>query len=408
MESTNLVFHLQRMLKLLLEEQASPPTSPSRGSALHLRPCLEFLLHEGVLDILVTLAQADSPPGIRPFIFSVFIFLLETLRYPLLPESSCHLPLRRLVLVCSLTKASPTESQEIKFLTMLTAKVKQLPDLVHIFLDSSCSSAAVPCSFDTSRQPSGHSSRSGVEEKMHNIERLAINVRAALDCLRSRHALAAALTNYLDSPDLVVALQAMEALLAVAGLESDLAAGALLEGSPLLTTLQERLNCLVVALPGDIEAARLEEVEVAWGQVQEQEVGSFPGRQEVANLLAFLDYLDCLARVAHPLVAAGVGEVVRETLLETVLQPKLETDKEEELLLGLALTAQVWLHIKSDTLALVFSCWLLGPLPPAPPSLLLSSLLNLASSPSATAMEVIRLFDVLLSTPCPYILDRWP
>ena len=49
-----------------------------------------------------------------------------------------HQPLRRLVLVCTLTKASPTETQEIKFITMLYGKFREAPDLIHNYLVSSC------------------------------------------------------------------------------------------------------------------------------------------------------------------------------------------------------------------------------------------------------------------------------
>ena len=171
-------------------------------------------------------------------------------------------------MVCSLTKASPTETQEIKFLTTLVGKVRQCPDLIHIFLDS-CSpdTAVTPCSFDASREASGRTSRTGKELNMHNIERLAINVRAALDCLASRHTLAAALTNYIDSADYVLGLQAMEALLLVASLESDIAAEALVSGSSLLPSLLQRLEQLHTALPGDLDPSCLEEVEVSWAQV---------------------------------------------------------------------------------------------------------------------------------------------
>ena len=181
-------------------------------------------------------------------------------------QAACHQPLRRLVMVCSLTKASPTETQEIKFLTTLVGKIRQCPDLIHIFLDS-CSSPDTPASFDTSREASGGSSRTGREINMHNIERLAINVRAALDCLASRHTLAAALTNYIDSADYVLGLQAMEALLVVASLESDMAAEALVTGSSLLPSLLQRLEQLHLALPGDLDPSCLEEVEVSWAQV---------------------------------------------------------------------------------------------------------------------------------------------
>ena len=90
--------------------------------------------------------------------------------------------------------------------------------------------------------------------------------------------------------------------------------------------------------------------------------------------------------------------------------PRLESSDEPTVLLGLALTAQVWLHIQSDQLALTFSEWLLGPLPPRgslPTHPLLASLLRLASLPGLQGMEAVRLFDVLLSTPCPYLLDRY-
>ena len=108
-EQTKLTFHLNKMLKLVVEDQQKLMPGGHGMSA-----SLEFVLHNNVLDILVTLCQADSPPGIRPYIFNVFIFLLEKVRYPLLPETACHQPMRRLVLVCTLTKASPTESQEIR------------------------------------------------------------------------------------------------------------------------------------------------------------------------------------------------------------------------------------------------------------------------------------------------------
>ena len=426
-ENTRLVFHLQKMLKLLVEEQAETPTtsptskgpsSPSRGRAMAMHPCLEFLLHQNVLDTLVTLCQADSPPGIRPFIFNVFIFLLESVRYPLLPEAACHQPLRRLVLVCALTKASPTETQEVKFLTMLCGKVRHTPDLIHIFLDSSCTSetAVTPCSFDTSRDGSGRVSRGGGQElvdkkvDMENIERLAINVRAALDSLQSRHALAAALTNYLDSADYILSLQAMEGLLLVAALDSDVAAQALINGSPFIPALIGRLDRLHYGLPPDLDPSRLEEVQVGWAQVHhlhpDLEDPTFKGRAEAVALLSFLDYLDSLARVAHTFVAAQLAQEVQEHFFVAVLQPRLEGEDENELLLGLSLTAQIWLHIQSDQMALTFSNWLLGSLPPAQPSHLLPRLLHLCQQPSLLGMEAMRLFDVLLSSPCPYILDR--
>ena len=222
-EATKLTFHLNKMLKLLVSEQ-----NEAAAGTGGISPSLEYLLKTGVLDILVTLCQADSPPGIRPYIINVFIFLLEKIKYQLLPETACHQPLRRLVLICSLTKASPTESQEIKFLTILCGKIRAKPDLVHIFLDWNVKEISVtPNSFNTSRESSGRVSTAGDTLDLANIERLAINVEAALNNIQNKHLIATALLNYLDSADYLLTCTAMESLSLIAALDNDLASKAL-------------------------------------------------------------------------------------------------------------------------------------------------------------------------------------
>lgn len=411
-EATKLTFHLNKMLKLLVEEQSSVPSSHQLTSSM------EFLLHQNVLDILVTLCQADSPPGIRPYIFNVFIFLLEKTKYAILPETSCHQPMRRLVLVCTLTKASPTESQEIKFITMLCGKIKRTPDLIHIFLDSNVKDMLVtPNSFDTSRQSSGRVSRDGHSVNLVNIEKLAINVKDALASLHSKHLLAAALLNYLDSADYLLSCSAMESLLLISGLESDLAAQALVTGSPFMSVLISRLVTFFTSIPTTVDPARLEEILVNWLQVhhyhsQDMEDPTFQGRTELLAFFSFVDFLDHLIRVSHSFVAQSLSIEISEQFFERHLEPMLlrGDSSESELLLGLALTSQTWLHIKSDKLAHSFSVWLLGESMPDQPTTvthtLRDKLISLCTKQGVLGLEAIRMFDVLLSSPCPYILDR--
>jgi len=412
-EATKLTFHINKMLKLLVEEQSST-------QVLHqLTPSLEFLLHHDVLDILVTLCQADSPPGIRPYIFNVFIFLLEKIKYALLPETSCHQPMRRLVLVCTLTKASPTESQEIKFITMLCGKIKRKPDLIHIFLDSSVKDVGVtPCSFDTSRQSSGRVSRDSQGVNLVNIEKLAINVKDALASLQNKHLLAAALLNYLDSADYILSCSAMESLLLISSLESDLAAQALITGSPFLSMLLSRLTTLFTSIPEKVEPARIEEILVNWVQAhhhhsEEMQDPTFIGRTELLAFFSFLDFLDHLIRLSHSFTAQCLATEIKEQFFEYYIEPMLLPEvgvNDDNLLYGLALTSQCWLHIKSDRLAHAFSVWLLGEELPNQVSSsshgLKERLLSLCSSSGIIGLESIRMFDILLSSPCPYILDR--
>ena len=96
-------------------------------------------------------------------------------------------------------------------------------------------------------------------------------------------------------------------------------------------------------------------------------------------------------------------QTYRTELLETVLEPLLlpavmEEEEERKTLLGLALVAQVWLHIRSDPLAREFCCWLLSPD-------LWTRLLQLLARDGVAGLESTRLLDTLLASPCPHLLD---
>jgi len=209
----------------------------------------------------------------------------------------------------------------------------------------------------------------------------------------------------------------MESLLLVSSLESDLAAQALITGSSFMPLLLSRLTNFYASIPSSVDPARLEEILVNWVQVhhyhsQEMEDPTFLGRTELLAFFSFLDFLDHLIRVSHTFVAQSLASEIKEQFFERLLEPKLISDslEESELLLGLAFTSQTWLHIKSDKLAHSFSVWLLGEsisdqhtLPPHP---LKNHLVHLCSRPGLVGLEAVRMFDVLLSSPCPYILDR--
>lgn len=59
--NTNVPFHLEELLQILIREQ----TSDQEKSELDSRECLEYLLDAKPLDLLVEKALSDTPPGIR-------------------------------------------------------------------------------------------------------------------------------------------------------------------------------------------------------------------------------------------------------------------------------------------------------------------------------------------------------
>merc|ERR1719154_271482 len=183
-----------------------------------------------------------------------------------------------------------------------------------------------------------------------------------------------------------------------------------------MAVLLSRLITFYTSIPTTVDPARLEEILVNWVQVhhyqsQEMEDPTFLGRTELLAFFSFLDFLDHLIRVSHSFVAQSLATEIREQFFERHLEPMLLGGdvSESELLLGLALTSQTWLHIKSDKLAHSFSVWLLGESMPEQTTsgnhTLRDKLINLCTNQGVIGLEAIRLFDVLLSSPCPYILD---
>ncbi len=100
------------MLKLLMREQQQQQQQQQQTPSSHpLGACMEYLIHHQVLDILSSICQADTPPGIRPYIFTFFIFLVSRIRQTILPYVAVYLPMRRLLMLSTMVKASPTENQ---------------------------------------------------------------------------------------------------------------------------------------------------------------------------------------------------------------------------------------------------------------------------------------------------------
>lgn len=124
-ETTNIPHHLDRLLDILLiEENQLGTENPG--------PCLEYLLQHRLLDLLATLASAESPPGMRFVCLSFLRRLLTRLQHPLLPHVSVYSPVQRLIGLCNGNVASPTENEEIQFLVALCFLICKHPNLTYI------------------------------------------------------------------------------------------------------------------------------------------------------------------------------------------------------------------------------------------------------------------------------------
>ncbi|OXU28330.1 hypothetical protein TSAR_012861 [Trichomalopsis sarcophagae] len=127
-ETTSIPKHLDRLLELLLEEEKH---GDEPG------PCLEYLLQHRLLDLLATLASAETPPGMRLVCLSFLRRLLTRSKHPLLHHAAVYGPVQRLIAMCNGNLASPIENEEIQFLLCLCFLVCKYPHVTNIVNDSS-------------------------------------------------------------------------------------------------------------------------------------------------------------------------------------------------------------------------------------------------------------------------------
>ncbi|EMP39030.1 hypothetical protein UY3_03749 [Chelonia mydas] len=125
---TNIPSHLEQMLDILVQEE-NERESGETG------PCMEYLLHHKILETLYTLGKADCPPGMKQQVLSFYTKLLGRIRQPLLPHINVYKPVQKLIRLCGEVLTAPTENEEIQFLCIVCAKLKQDPYLVNFFLE---------------------------------------------------------------------------------------------------------------------------------------------------------------------------------------------------------------------------------------------------------------------------------
>ncbi|XP_076241701.1 FHF complex subunit HOOK interacting protein 2A [Calliopsis andreniformis] len=126
-QTTGIPRHLDRLLEILLEEEKNE-NEPG--------PCLEYLLQHKLLDLLATLASAETPPGMRTACLSFLRKLLGRSKYPLLHHTSIYGPVQRLIALCNGISPSPMEVEEVQFLLTLCFLVCKYPHVTNMINDA--------------------------------------------------------------------------------------------------------------------------------------------------------------------------------------------------------------------------------------------------------------------------------
>uniref|UniRef100_A0A7M4FY24 FHF complex subunit HOOK interacting protein 2A n=2 Tax=Crocodylus porosus TaxID=8502 RepID=A0A7M4FY24_CROPO len=360
-------------------------------------PCMEYLLHHKILETLYTLGKADCPPGMKQQVLAFYTKLLGRIRQPLLPHINVHRPVQKLIRLCGEVLATPTENEEIQFLCIVCAKLKQDPYLVNFFLENkikamtSRGSASVISeevlkgqdSLITGRgqsvQPEERSATARAEhtEKADDLPQQADDLSFSLDelnvtsspeasAVRPNHDynLVNSLLNLTRSPDGRIAVKACEGLMLLVSLPEPAAARCLMESTCLCELLTDRLATLYKALPQLVDPLDIETIEaINWGLDSynyKEDASAFPGKRALISFFSWFDYCDQLIKEAQKTAAVTMARAVRERFFVGVIEPQLMQTSEIGILTSTALLHRIVRQVTSDVLLQEMVYFLLG------------------------------------------------
>ncbi|CAJ1067854.1 protein FAM160B1 [Xyrichtys novacula] len=351
------------MLDILTQEEAERESGETG-------PCMEYLLHHKILETLYTLGKADCPPGMKQQVLTFYTKLLAHIRQPLLPHINVHRPVQKLIRLCGEVLAAPTENEEIQFLCIVCAKLKQDPYLVNFFLENK------------SKRPESKSP-GGAELLKENVltpdtgqppseeqteELLATAAAAAASPTNNNnnnnYNLVSSLLNLTKSPDGRIVVKACEGLMLLVSLPEPAAAKCLTENTELCDLLTDRLVSFYRALPQSMDPLDIETVEsVNWGldvYNLKEDAAVFTGKRALISFLSWLDYCDQLIKEAQRSAAAVMAKAVRERFFVSVMEPQLMQTSEVGILTSTALLNRIIRQVTSDALLQEMIYFLLG------------------------------------------------
>ncbi|KAF3827942.1 hypothetical protein GH733_001177 [Mirounga leonina] len=387
---TNIPSHLDQMLGILLQEEREREFGVTG-------PCMEYLLHHKILETLYTLGKADCPPGMKQQVLVFYTKLLGRIQQPLLPHINVHRPVQKLIRLCGEVLATPTENEEIQFLCIVCAKLKQNPYLVNFFLENklkSLASRGTPdvisedslkgqhsLSTDTGQfcQPEELSGAVGLEhaetedeppqqmdELSASLENLAVSPLPEATAVRPNqdYNLVNSLLNLTRSPDGRIAVKACEGLMLLVSLPEPAAARCLTQSTCLCELLTDRLASLYKALPQSVDPLDIETVEaINWGldsYSHKEDASAFPGKRALISFLSWFDYCDQLIKEAQKTAAITLAKAVHERFFIGVMEPQLMQTSEMGILTSTALLHRIVRQVTSDVLLQEMVFFILG------------------------------------------------
>ncbi|XP_066535909.1 protein FAM160B1 [Hoplias malabaricus] len=410
---TNIPSHLEQMLDILIQEEGERESGETG-------PCMEYLLHHKILETLYTLGKADCPPGMKQQVLSFYTKLLGRIRQPLLPHINVHRPVQKLIRLCGEVLAAPTENEEIQFLCIVCAKLKQDPYLVNFFLENKGKRG-------DGKEPGAEGLKADLSSpdtgQQKSLDGAASNASSSAEGAcgssnsSSNYNLVSSLLNLTKSPDGRIVVKACEGLMLLVSLPEAAAAKSVTESTELCQLLTDRLAAFYKALPQSMDPLDIETVEsVNWGldvYNLKEDAAAFVGKRALISFLSWLDYCDQLIKEAQKTAAAALARSVRERFFVAVMEPQLMQTSEVGILTSTALLNRIIRQVTSEALLQETVYFLLGEeVGPETPAAITQIPLrhrligHCDHLSDEISIMTLRLFEQLLQKPCQHILQN--
>uniref|UniRef100_A0A8D3ECS2 FHF complex subunit HOOK-interacting protein C-terminal domain-containing protein n=1 Tax=Scophthalmus maximus TaxID=52904 RepID=A0A8D3ECS2_SCOMX len=352
---TNIPSHLEQMLDILTQEEGERDSGETG-------PCMEYLLHHKILETLYTLGKADCPPGMKQQVLTFYTKLLAHIRQPLLPHINVHRPVQKLVRLCGDVLAAPTENEEIQFLCIVCAKLKQDPYLRGkrscTFINMNMYILLAP---DTGQSPAEE--QAGCPKEPQATAAASTSSPTSNNNNSNNYNLVTSLPQPHKEPCEIV-VKACEGLMLLVSLPEPSAAKCLTENTELCELLTDRLVSFYKALPQSMDPLDIETVEsVNWGldvYNLKEDAAIFTGKRPLISFLSWLDYCDQLIKEAHKSAATVMAKAVRERFFVSVMEPQLMQTSEVGILTSTALLNRIIRQVTSEALMQEMVYFLLG------------------------------------------------
>lgn len=442
-DDTNIPYYMEQMLQILIKEQdeiseyyrkkmESPETYKEQKTA----ECIDFILENKPLDLLVDLAISEKPIGCRQWVLKWLRRYLTCLENPVIAHGSVFKPILKLMTVCNGTLASPYELDEILFLEAVAGLIGKTPEHIKLFIPSHQFSDSKTEGIFKTKPPKDNQLFASTKLEP-NIRRVSLMVsdedvtkkaESAADAPQTsvpspvksriitpspkrilkncncdegdRFILLDAIMSYMESADSKIVVRACEAVLILVSLKQlyNHCMAVNTSFTELAHLMGEKLYICAEHIPEDMDLSDIEDCSVSWGLFPKDE-SHFIGRYQLTSFLCWLDYADCLCN-ENLLIADMLGMLFREQVLEKIVEPNL---LEICAPFGLVMSSKIIKQIRSESLLEEVATWLVGTEINGT-DCLLNILIENAQDNQDVLLQTLQLVEALLDNPNERIL----